>query len=255
MSEINPVRHAGKVQVPKAAGLVAAHIRRQIVRGELADGESLPPESVMLDVYGVSRPTLREALRVLEAEALITVRRGARGGARVNVPTGATAARYTGLILEYRQTTTADVFAAVTAIEAPRAGSLATTCTPQDLELLHEALAREKAAAAAHDATALLNAQNEFHRLLMELSDNKTLGVLADMLRVIVEIASHRYGGRGPVSEAAAHTGSRTHARLVQLIERGDSDAAERLWHKHVTETGAHLIASGAAENVIDLLN
>ena len=71
---------AAPVRVPKTAELVASHLRRQIVRGELKEGDALPPESALMEHFGVLRPTLREAFRVLESEALISVRRGARGG-------------------------------------------------------------------------------------------------------------------------------------------------------------------------------
>ena len=68
---------ASPVRVPKTAELVASQLRRQIVRGDLKEGDALPPESTLMERFGVSRPTLREAFRVLESEALISVRRGA----------------------------------------------------------------------------------------------------------------------------------------------------------------------------------
>ena len=73
---------AAPVKVPKTAELVTAQLRSQIVRGDLREGDALPPEATLMTQFGVSRPTLREAFRVLESEALISVRRGARGGAR-----------------------------------------------------------------------------------------------------------------------------------------------------------------------------
>ena len=72
---------AAPVKVPKTAELVATQLRNQIVRGDLREGDALPPEAALMAQFGVSRPTLREAFRVLESEALISVRRGARGGA------------------------------------------------------------------------------------------------------------------------------------------------------------------------------
>jgi DNA-binding FadR family transcriptional regulator len=84
------------------AELVAQQLRRQIIRGELPEGAALPSEAALMTRFGVSRPTLREAFRVLESEGLINVRRGAHGGARVQVPSGEAAARYAGLVLEFR---------------------------------------------------------------------------------------------------------------------------------------------------------
>src|ERR1700722_316778 len=73
-----PIR-SKQVRVPKAGELVAEQLRRQIVSGELREGDALPPESTLVERYGVSRPTLREAFRILEAEHIIEIKRGGRG--------------------------------------------------------------------------------------------------------------------------------------------------------------------------------
>src|SRR3546814_9043440 len=73
-----------RIRVPKTSELVADQIRAQIVRGELQEGDSLPPEGTLMSTLGISRPTLREAFRILEAENLISVVRGSRSGARVD---------------------------------------------------------------------------------------------------------------------------------------------------------------------------
>ncbi len=66
---------------------MAAELRRRIVSGELeVGGDPLPSEGKLMSQFGVSRPTLREAFRILESEQLIRVLRGARGGARVLKP-------------------------------------------------------------------------------------------------------------------------------------------------------------------------
>lgn len=112
------------VRVPKAGELVAADLRRQIITGRLEPGAPLPNESVLMDRFGVSRPTLREAFRILESESIIKVLRGARGGARVVAPDGSVAARYTGLLLQYQGVPLADVYRARTAIEVSAVGKV-----------------------------------------------------------------------------------------------------------------------------------
>ncbi|WP_235433332.1 FadR/GntR family transcriptional regulator, partial [Protofrankia coriariae] len=143
-----------RVRVPKTAELVAARLRRQIVRGELVEGDALPPEAVLMEQFGVSRPTLREAFRVLESEALISVRRGAHGGARVHTPNGDVAARYAALVLEYRGTTIADVHQARALLEPPCVRRLAQRHTEEDLARLRAALAAVEAATADADRPA-----------------------------------------------------------------------------------------------------
>src|ERR1700739_234526 len=118
--------------------MLAAHLRRQIVLGELKEGDQLPSESVLMEQFGVSRPTLREAFRILEAEGAITVRRGgrggargraagsgavtgrraARGGARVRLRGIGCAARQVGLVLQYRGTLLSDVYEIRTVLES-----------------------------------------------------------------------------------------------------------------------------------------
>jgi DNA-binding FadR family transcriptional regulator len=86
---MNP--QASPVHVPKAAALVADALRARVVRRELVPGDRLPSESLLMRQYGVSRPTLREALRLLEAAELLEVRRGAHGGGVIRAPSAAPA--------------------------------------------------------------------------------------------------------------------------------------------------------------------
>src|SRR3546814_20794542 len=90
---------ASRIRVPKTSELVADQIRAQIVRGELTEGDSLPPEGALMTTRGISRPTLREAFRILEAENLISVVRGSRSGARVNQPSTELVSRHAGQVL------------------------------------------------------------------------------------------------------------------------------------------------------------
>ena len=75
-----------------------------------------------MEQFGVSRPTLREAFRILEAEDLISVKRGSRGGARVTEPSLSVAARYVGLLLQVQGTPIADVYEARMVLKRPAPG-------------------------------------------------------------------------------------------------------------------------------------
>ena len=234
---------------------VAGELRGQIVKGELGEGDLLPPESVLLERFGISRPTMREAMRVLEAEGLVTVRRGSHGGVRVAVPRDDVAARYLGLVLQYRRVSLSDVFTAAEALEVPVVGELARTVDERGMALLRSAVDEETA---ADGPVALLAAQNEFHRLLVELSGDSVLPVVAGMLRHIVDTAADRLVAspeRSATERAAAHAGSRAHHRLVELIASGDAEAAEALWRRHLSATAAHVLSDGEMDTVLDLLD
>jgi DNA-binding FadR family transcriptional regulator len=124
------------VRVPKAAELIADVIRRQIVIGELQEGEPLQVESKLMTQFRVSRPTLRVAFRILETDGLIQVRRGAGGGARARLPQDSTAARSFGMLLQIRGATLGEVLQARTIIEPPLVGQLAVNRTDAELETL-----------------------------------------------------------------------------------------------------------------------
>jgi DNA-binding FadR family transcriptional regulator len=224
-----------QVRVPKTAELVAAHLRRQIVRGELVEGDALPPEAVLMEQFGVSRPTLREAFRVLESEALISVRRGAHGGARVHTPNGDVAARYAGLVLEHRGTTLADVHRAMALLEPACARELATADQAALAQL--NAVHQQGAPAPDTDPQQVLVHHGYFHQLLVDLAGNQTVTVLAAMIRHILEQTNlgEAHPMTGSDAVAAAHDHYRAHARLLELLGQGDADAAETHWRSHVS--------------------
>jgi GntR family transcriptional repressor for pyruvate dehydrogenase complex len=248
------LRITREVRVPKTAELVADHLRRQIVRGELREGDGLPPETELMEMFGVSRPTLREAFRVLESEALISVRRGAHGGAVVHAPNIDSAARYAGLVLEYRGTTLADVYEARNALEPPCIALLAASRTNDDLSALHAALAREADESASIEQRALQ--QTSFHDLLIELCGNETLKLLTAMLGQITAAATVARVATDTNShgDEMVHLGAKAHAKLVTLIEARDVEQAEAVWRRHLTETTRYLLDHPNADTVLDLM-
>lgn len=238
------------LRVPKTAELVAAELRRRIVEGELEEGDALPPELELRESFGVSRPTLREAFRVLESEGLIEVHRGARGGARVRVPTEAAAARYAGLVLEHRGATLADVCAVRTIIEPACASLVAARRDPADVQRLRALTTK----AASHGETRVrAAAQNDFHTVLVELAGNRTLVLLHTIVQQIIDQALDRRITSTP-SEDAVHQGGQAHLRVIELIEAGESERAARAWRRHIEETTEFLLRDGRSTMVLDLL-
>src|SRR5262249_16766090 len=89
---------------------VADELRSLIVSGQLTEGDSIGREPELVERFGVSRPSLREALRILEAEGLITVVRGVLGGVFVHEPDQRMTARTAALVLQARNVSLADVY-------------------------------------------------------------------------------------------------------------------------------------------------
>jgi GntR family transcriptional regulator, transcriptional repressor for pyruvate dehydrogenase complex len=235
-----------KLRVPKTAELVAGRIRRQIVLGELQEGDALPSETALMGEFDISRPTLREAFRILESEGLISVRRGARGGARVQVPSEDVAARSAGLVLQHRGVTLADVLEARVVVEAPAARTLAKR---RDRATSADELAK---VLESIDTSAEPERFGEFNARMIELAGNQTLVLLTSMLEYIYRAATvHYVRTPHPDDERLNRKALKARATLIDLIRAGDADAAEALWRKHLTEAGR--VVGADVTSVVDL--
>jgi DNA-binding FadR family transcriptional regulator len=250
-----------QVRAPKTAELIATQLRGQIVRGELRAGDTLPPEVALMEQFGVSRPTLREAFRILETESLISVRRGSRGGAQVVEPALAVAARYVGLLLQVTGTTISDVYHARMVLEPAAAKLLATRRTPQDLadltaliDQLEELIEGDQD---FRDAMAWTTPTFQFHDLVLERAGNKTLAVQAGVLREVVAMHLSQAVGRTidrPETTEAFRKTVRSYRKLVALLEAKDADGAERHWRTHMEVAGRRLLHDDfGSKTVVDL--
>lgn len=242
-----------RVRVPKTAELVASELRRRIVRGELKEGDALPPETVLMEQFGISRPTLREAFRVLEAESLITIRRGSRGGARIRTPREEVAAQYAGLLLQLRGATLGDVFRARLVVEPPAAMMLSNQKSKRALAAIRKALDEE--AEAMSDPVAFGHAAARFHEQVVELAGNHTLAIFAAMLADIIDRHTTqllREAATTPTQPEQMRRAHRAHEKLVQLIEKGSAAAAEDHWRSHMESLGQWFLDGDGAKKLVE---
>jgi GntR family transcriptional regulator, transcriptional repressor for pyruvate dehydrogenase complex len=216
---------------PKTGQLLALKLRALIVDGVLKDGDHLPTEPELVRQLNVSRPIVREALRILEDERLIEVRRGSRSGPRVRIPGPEIVARPAGLLLQLSGATLADVDRARGGFEPLAAGLLATRGSPKDFDELDAVVADQFPAAWAADEFGAAVAW--FHRRLVELCDNSVLALLAGVVHDITcahdQPQEHRRVTREHFDDL---TGSCR--RLIQLMRDGESRSAERHWRMHL---------------------
>jgi len=236
-----PADHIGvSVRAPKTAELISSYLRRQIVRGELKPRDALPAEAELMSQFGVSRPTLREAFRILETENLITVRRGARGGAQVTAPDVSVAARYVGVLLQIQGTTLEDVSAARMVTEPACAGLLARVRTEDDLADLRAVVTELPTATGSGglpDSARWTALSYRFHELVVERCGNKTLAIQVAVLQDIVATHMEATISREvtePATWAPFRRQVRSFMKLIELIEARDADGAERHWRAHL---------------------
>lgn len=253
------------VRAPKTAELIAGQLRRQIVRGELQAGDTLPPEPQLMSQFGVSRPTLREAFRILETENLISVRRGSRGGARVTRPDLSVAARYVGLLLQVQGTTIIDVYDALMALEPACAKLLARRRTKQDLADLGTCVEELRSVAGTSqdevpEPGRWSGLTYRFHQLIMQRCGNKTLAVQGGVLQEIVEThlaltVPRAFGEQQEAREQFRRT-IRSYQKLLALLGARDADGAERHWRSHMEAIAKRLFREDLKnQSVVDLFS
>lgn len=238
---------------PKAAVVVACDLRRRILTGALPAGSSITEADLLLE-FDISRPTLREALRMLEAEHLLSVRRGSHRGSVVRLPDTSITVRSITMLLYLRGATTRDVYTARTIFEPPAARLAAEVATDEQIARLREVL-EDELRALAGPAAAYPTIGWRFHTELVGLSGNATLAVMAAALEHISEHHASRVVAEwSPTETSQVELAARAHRKLVDLIARRDGAGAERYWRKHMQIVGDLLFADGDGD-LIDILD
>lgn len=212
------------ISVSRAVDEIARQIRQEVMAGRLKPGQKLPPERDLCVRFGVSRNTLREALRALEISGLVELKKGATGGAFIKkgdkdvVITGLTDLYYLGSITP-EQLTEARVMLADLVVR-----DVCLKATEADLEALQANVAAAEAAQKTGNIEERARINLEFHRLLVRISGNPILILTMEaILKVMVDyIAEIGYNENRFVLPSRR--------RLVKfLVERNADEAASEM--------------------------
>ena len=217
-----------KIALPKMAELVADRIRSQIARGEFKAGDSLPSESLLMERFGVARPTMREAIRILESESLISTRRGAQTGPKVRAIDVTVLGRRAGLLLQVGGATMDDLYEAQAAIEPKAAALAAKRRSKADLAALRNLIEQARNVVDVADFGPIAA---EFHIALVRASKNKTLSMVAEMLHAIaLELYRERTSLLRPIGDKVRNASVELYERMVDRLEAKDAAGAEKVW-------------------------
>jgi DNA-binding FadR family transcriptional regulator len=212
----------------KVSELVARDILRMISARNLPPGSVLPPEAEMLAEYGVSRGSLREALRILEVHGVIAMKAGPKGGPVVLEADPAVFGKTAMLYFETNGATFADLLDARLYLEPLMARLAAERRTDEEAEQLAGMLS---SFAPCHSHESVEEAI-DFHNLVATFSGNKVLALLANSFSAI--IAPYE---RTMLSSDVYESIVKIHRRIGQAIIDGDAEAAESMMRRHLTAT------------------
>lgn len=235
--------------------MVADVLRRRIISGQIDEGLVLPKLEDLLAEFGVGKPAMREALRILETEGLITVRRGNVGGALVHPPESVDAAYGLSLVLESRSVSLSDVGAALLEVE-PMCASLCAR-RPDRAEVVVPPLvqAHEQALIARSDPIELTRLARRFHELVVELCGNETMILVAGALESLWSAHEQDWAEATPAPDV--FIGSKlgrislgAHGRIIKLIESGSAARVTRLVREHLESSAFYESSSATDERV-----
>lgn len=218
-------------RVRKAYEQVADQLRALIVNGELAVGERLPNETTLAKEFGVSRATVREALRILSAQRLILTAKGAGGGTYVSSPGLDFISEFLqaniNLLTEMHRISLEELLEAREHLEVFATRLAAQRHSEEELRRLRESVPSVNEAMGKQERFGF---NINFHSIMMEVSGNGLLYVSALPLFSVLQTNL----ARGELTEKWHEDVSRQHAEIADAIEAADADAAEDLMRQHL---------------------
>jgi len=228
------IRRDGSRLVPmKAAQVVAEALKERILAGEYVPGDALPSADDLLAEFGVSRPTLREALNLLEGGGFVRLRRGPGGGASVRAPDNGEVVRALDALFRFGRTTPAHLMEVRVVLEPTAARLAALRATDDEVAQLRAILDRQSDADVLGDNGVWLESNLELHSQIARMSRNPVVRVLTESLRDLILSAAH--GARFTVEDRAASV--QQHRAIVDRIARRDAAGAERAHRDHLLDS------------------
>lgn len=206
---------------------VRAVLEKQILSGQLPPGTLLPREPVLGEALGVSRTVLRDAVRALVAQGLLTVRQGR--GTEVAEPSDEAFATAAVTLLARSGLSVGDVMQARTTIEVMLVRLAAENGTEEDWDALARSEAALIAAIQAGDDAGAHAAHGSFHAGILRATHQPALDL---MLKPIGQIALVT-GSTSVRPGAMEDWDLDAHRAILDALRSGDADAAERAMRKH----------------------
>jgi GntR family transcriptional regulator, transcriptional repressor for pyruvate dehydrogenase complex len=236
-----------RIQTSRAFEEIAGQIRGELAEGRLRSGDRLPPERELAEQFGVSRNTLREALRSLEISGLISLRKGAAGGAFVTRSNGDVVVSSILDMFTLGAVTTRQITEARIWVESTIVRAACDRQTAADLKLLYANIADAEKAIRQDNFAVRAETHLEFHLILGRMARNPVMEAVMEALigimrRFIVRI--------GPQEGTDYVLNSRR--RFMRHLEARDADAAVGEMERHLKRVNrnylAHLEASAGDE-------
>jgi GntR family transcriptional regulator, transcriptional repressor for pyruvate dehydrogenase complex len=216
------------VKRTKVYAEVAAQISRLIEAGRLKPGDRLPPERDLAEMFGVSRTSVRDAIRVLEMRGLVEPRHG-EGTVVKQVPIDAIVIPLADALVSSKNLT-ADLFDMRKMLEPPLARAASLRATAEDLKTMKDILRRQAERVRAGEVA--IEEDNAFHYQIARAARNQVVLAVMDVVMELLQESRAR-SLQGPGRAEKSLDG---HRRILLAIRNGDPDLAVEAMRLHIEE-------------------
>ncbi|GAA5195616.1 FadR/GntR family transcriptional regulator [Rugosimonospora acidiphila] len=226
------------VNLSRASQAIVEQIRGLLREGKLRPGDRLPSERELCQQFGVSRVTVREALRILETGGLVLIRVGARGGAFVTSPTSRQVGTGLADLVSLSTITAAEVTEARLVFELGIVPLIVSGATDDDIAELRALTKRHAQAVKAGEYSMQMSA--EFHTRLAGCTHNAAIEMLVHtfhgpLLMSLLEVQA--------MAPLAGRKGCAEHAEFVEAVAARDAELAESIMRTHIGRTATRIKA------------
>ncbi len=214
---------------------VAEAIKDWVVEQGLQAGDRLPGEAELIERFGMAKGTIREAMRILEAQGLIKTRTGPGGGSFVHEVSRQRAKALLGNYFYFKGLTIDNLYQIRLTLEPELAATLAGQLPEEVLQLLEENIAEYSEPATTLDEEREQHvASLRFHAILAEQAKNPLLGFIIDfMVNLLTDLTVYRRLYSPPNIELWKQ-GRDHQQRLVVALREGDADQARAIMSDHM---------------------
>ncbi|HET7700051.1 MAG TPA: FCD domain-containing protein [Candidatus Limnocylindria bacterium] len=217
------------IRQSRASGEIVSQIERAIFSAELSAGDRLQSERELADQFGVSRITVRDALRVLEARGLIRVKVGAMGGAFVADANTDRVAESISTMIRLKRMTISELAEARKVVEAATAELAAQRADAASVSRLQQNV--DRARPLLREPITHADASMDFHVELARVAGNEVLEATVEAYRALLVPAI-----RDLRDDRSGRATQRAHEELIEAVRRHDSEGARDIMLTHLAD-------------------
>jgi GntR family transcriptional repressor for pyruvate dehydrogenase complex len=240
-----------KIKQNRISENISNQIFQSILRGELKPKDKLPSANELTGIFGVSRVTVREAIRSLEQLGMVEVRQGIFGGAYIKEMNFDTIVEQIGNSLRMINVTFQQLAEARAMLEEiVLAKLIPRTIDPQDINRLQSKIQTAEDYFKGRKHNKRLEDNFEFHSMLVKLSGNP---VIILMHKLIVNLSIAFFENVKPSTPMVEET-FEDHKKIVELLRKNKFEEAAKLCSSHIKAVSSRIVQKSKQQSLLEIV-